>query len=278
MESKESPWSAQRRFFEANGYLVVPQFFLPQDGQVLRARARALVSGTAAEATFVWGSTKSEAGLLRSAADIAVFQSADPPPNRWERQEDVLGGTVKIGHALHDQDPIFAAFSRQRSLQDLVSDLGYVSPRLLQSMYLPKPPGLQDTVDWHQDACFLHTHPQRVLGFWFALDDAYIANGCLWVQPGSHHMGLARRWVRHSNGGLEYEEYLPSETNDLPGIPLIVSAGSLVVLHDTLLHRSGPNHSQCYREAYALHLMDGTAQFSDTNWLQRPENEPFRGV
>lgn len=50
----------------------------------------------------------------------------------------------------------------------------------------------------HQDETYLHTTPEdKLLGFWIALDDATIENGCLWFIPGSHKNGVHRRFIRN---------------------------------------------------------------------------------
>lgn len=49
----------------------------------------------------------------------------------------------------------------------------------------------------HQDASYLHTDPVNIVGFWIALDDATIENGCLWIARGSHKSGVHRRYVRN---------------------------------------------------------------------------------
>jgi len=43
----------------------------------------------------------------------------------------------------------------------------------------------------HQDATYLYTEPPQksLLGFWIALDDATLENGCLHFWPGSHLEG-----------------------------------------------------------------------------------------
>ena len=115
------------------------------------------------------------------------------------------------------------------------------------------------------------------MGLWFALEDASEVNGCLWVRPGSHMEGVARKWVRRDEGGFDYQDIQTASSRPLGGVPLAVRAGTLVVLHDTLFHCSGVNDSEGYREAYALHLMDGRSQFESTNWLQRLDEDPFRG-
>lgn len=49
-----------------------------------------------------------------------------------------------------------------------------------------------------QDNAFILTDPEPTcLGFWFALDDATIENGCLWALPGSHkEYPVNKRFVR----------------------------------------------------------------------------------
>ena len=53
--------------------------------------------------------------------------------------------------------------------------------------------------------------------------------------------------------------------------------GALVVLHGTLPHRSGPNHSDLSRHAYSVHTIDPTAAYPSDNWLQRDPSLPLRG-
>lgn len=97
----------------------------------------------------------------------------------------------KIGHALHDADETFRAFSRDNPrLLSLFKSLRYERPLPVQSMYICKPPKLGGEVVPHQDACFLRTTPERsVVGCWLALERAGVGNGCLWAVPGSHDTG-----------------------------------------------------------------------------------------
>ena len=48
----------------------------------------------------------------------------------------------KIGHALHDLNPIFERFSYQLRLANLVDQLEIAQPQLLQSMLIFKQPGI----------------------------------------------------------------------------------------------------------------------------------------
>jgi len=182
----------------------------------------------------------------------------------------------KIGHALHDLNPVFECFSYQPRLANLVAQLGISEPQWLQSMLIFKQPSIGGEVTWHQDGSFLYTVPQSVTGFWFALEDASLENGCLWVLPGQHKNGLRSRF-RRINGQLQTETLpeAPSfDEND--GTPLEVSAGTLVVLHGALPHYSAANLSARSRYAYTLHVVSGSAQYPNDNWLQRGADLPLR--
>jgi phytanoyl-CoA hydroxylase len=58
-------------------------------------------------------------------------------------------------------------------------------------------------VDTHQDSTFLYTEPNTCIGFWFALEDATIENGCLWAKTGGHHTSLRSRFSKKETGGTE---------------------------------------------------------------------------
>ncbi|KAI5292287.1 hypothetical protein KEM56_006340, partial [Ascosphaera pollenicola] len=47
-------------------------------------------------------------------------------------------------------------------------------------------------------------------------------------------------------------------------------AGSLVLIHNSVLHKSEKNHLAKSRYAYAFHVIDGTAEYDELNWLQIP--------
>ena len=184
----------------------------------------------------------------------------------------------KIGHALHDLNPVFERFSYQPRLANLVVQLGICEPQWLQSMLIFKQPAIGGEVTWHQDGSFLYTVPQSVIGFWFALEDASLENGCLWVLPGQHKCGLRSRF-RRINGRLQTETLpeAPSfDENDRT--PLEVSAGTLVVLHGALPHYSEANRSSKSRYAYALHAISEVADYLEDNWLQRDRSFPPRSL
>lgn len=260
--------------YDRDGFLVLKDFLPVADCDALQVRAGELVAAV-------------DPGPART-----VFSPRDQGHAR-DRYFQESGGAIrfffeeeatdqpvplalnKIGHALHDLDPVFDRVSRQPKLAQLAHALGFQQPLLLQSMYLFKQPHIGGEVGWHQDATYLHTRPTTVTGFWIALDDADRDNGCLMALPGGHRGPLRQRFHRAG-------EAMVTDTLDAtpwPGTPpvaLEAPRGTLVVLHGLLPHASAPNRSGRPRHAYALHLIDGCAEYASDNWLQRPDL-PLRG-
>ncbi|MGH9968336.1 MAG: phytanoyl-CoA dioxygenase family protein [Pyrinomonadaceae bacterium] len=183
----------------------------------------------------------------------------------------------KIGHALHDLDPVFDQFSRTAEIEQLTAGLGIEAPLLLQSMYIFKQPNIGGEVTCHQDSTFLYTDPARIAGLWFALEDATVENGCLWAIPGGHQMGLKSRWVRSAEDGMSFEIYDPTPWPEDDLVPLEVPKGTLIVLDGLLPHKSLANRSPKSRHAFTLHVISANSRYAQDNWLQRSPELPLRG-
>ncbi|HKU73783.1 MAG TPA: phytanoyl-CoA dioxygenase family protein [Pyrinomonadaceae bacterium] len=190
---------------------------------------------------------------------------------KYEKEKSIN----KIGHALHDLDPVFERFSRSEQIKDIATAIGMKNPLLLQSMYIFKQPNIGGEVTCHQDSTFLYTDPIDIVGLWFALEDATIENGCLWAIPGGHRSGLKSRWVR-SPEGMKFEIFDTGPWPEDQLVPLEVSKGSLILLHGLLPHRSFENKSLRSRHAYTLHLISAGANYPADNWLQRSTAMPLR--
>jgi phytanoyl-CoA hydroxylase len=268
--------------YDRDGFLVLENFMDEQACDRLRERAAELVRDFDPQGLVSIFSTHeqtrtSDDYFLGSGDKIRFFfeeNAFDPDGKLRQSKERSIN---KIGHALHDLDPIFDSFSRTPEVKQLVSDLGIVDPLLLQSMYIFKQPRIGGEVTCHHDATFLYTEPLRLVGLWFALEDATIENGCLWAIPGGHKLGLKSRFVRTEDGGTRFEviDSRPWPEDKLQ--PLEVKKGTVIVLHGLLPHLSRENRSSKSRHAYTLHVIDASARYPESNWLQRSAMMPLRG-
>lgn len=183
----------------------------------------------------------------------------------------------KIGHALHDLDPVFDAFSRTPEMAALVDSLAYEDPLILQSMYILKPPRIGGEVRCHQDSTYLYTDPESCTGFWFALEDATLDNGCMHFIPGAHRGPLKELHLRGSDGRMHYKVLDDTPWPDDATVPAEAATGSLVIFDGRAPHLSGPNRSARSRHAYTFHVIEKSSRYPAENWLQRRADLPMRG-
>jgi phytanoyl-CoA hydroxylase len=273
--------SNQLAAYERDGFLVLKDFVPPGACDELRRRADELVHGFDPSVISVFSTREqtrtSDDYFLGSGDKVRFFFEENAFNSDGTLQQSKEQSINKIGHALHDLDPVFARFSRTPALAKLTADLGVDHPLLLQSMYIFKQPRIGGEVTCHQDATFLYNEPLRLVGLWFALEDATIENGCLWAIPRGHQLGLKSRFMRNDSGGTRFEIIDDSPWPEERLVPLEVKKGTLIVLHPLLPHLSRANKSSKSRHAYTLHIIDALARYPNENWLQRSPDFPPRG-
>ncbi|MBO7744278.1 phytanoyl-CoA dioxygenase family protein [Paenibacillus sp. MWE-103] len=190
-----------------------------------------------------------------------------------------------------ERDPLkeeFKAATRIHMLSRVepAAERGMLHPRILdvtealigpdvyavQSMMFLNPPG-RGGQGWHQDSCYIKTHPDTLIGAWIALEQADEENGCLWVVPGSNHEpvyppaeiggGNVHALDAFADlNGVSNVSHLDDEVNTLsrmvakypPPIPVPLQPGDVLFFHSHLFHRSFPNKTaDRFRRSYVCH-------------------------
>jgi phytanoyl-CoA hydroxylase len=270
--------------FRDDGFLVVPDFVSEERCLALRERAMQLAKKhvpSPEQATIFTADGKpqhaSDDYFLSSGEQIRCFFEKDAFDEQGRLRSEAHLSLNKLGHAMHDLDPVFDSFSRTPELAAVARDIGMSEPLLLQSMYIFKQAHIGGEVTCHTDHTYLWTEPQSVVGFWFAIDDATRENGCMWAVPGGHRWPVRSRSRLNDSRTATVTDVLDPEPYPLDNLVCLeAKRGTLVLLDGTVPHLSAANTSDKPRHAYTIHAIDGAAEYLDDNWLQRP-TLPLRG-
>src|SRR5712691_245958 len=119
----------QLSIYESDGFLVLENFVDSKTCDGLRARAEALVQGFNPKGVVSIFSTHEQTRttddyFLESGDKIRFFFEEDAFLADGSLRQTKERSINKIGHALHDLDPVFDEFSRTPEMNQLVTDLG----------------------------------------------------------------------------------------------------------------------------------------------------------
>jgi ectoine hydroxylase-related dioxygenase (phytanoyl-CoA dioxygenase family) len=131
--------------------------------------------------------------------------------------------------------------------------------RIWHDQALFKPPYGNPTA-WHLDNPYWSFYSPNAISIWVALDDATLANGCLWYIPGTH------KTARYDNSGIGenlrdlfkvYPEWATLEAVAAPA-----RAGSAVFHNGLVAHGAGANMTPRPRRAMTCAYMPDGSTFN----------------
>jgi len=287
------PWAGltplQLDFWNKNGYLIIPNALDKATVSSLLSETCSMLSNFDLQdhpmTKFSTGQDgKAHVGddyFLTSGDKIRFFFEEDAFDPSGTLQKPKERAINKIGHCLHELSAPFKAVTRNERNAAIAKSLGFRDPRCLQSMVICKQPEIGGAVPPHQDSTFLYTEPPSAVGFWYALEEATRENGCLSFARGSHRRAPVRkRFVRMPEGGTGFVENEGSKFPDGQGgeeeteeeyTVEEVKAGTLVIIHGNVLHRSEKNTSDKSRFVYTFHVIE-RSRYDEKNWLQPPKD------
>jgi len=115
--------------YHRDGFLVIPDFVTPQACHELKTRAEEILASFDAESdrsvfTTNEQSRHADQQFIDSATGIHCFFEEEAFDEQGILRQAKEVSVNKIGHAMHDLDPVFEAFSYTEKLATVASDIG----------------------------------------------------------------------------------------------------------------------------------------------------------
>ena len=236
----------ERQAYREDGFFIRPQMFAADEADALSGHIEELVALIESSAVLP---NEQKQTILKRVAN-AETQTGPASLNSLYRIH-TFSATVRA----HIRD------ARRLAVANALVGADLFCPN---DLYFFKPPGTGKPIAWHQDSWYFSnmyissigdTIEDASIGTWLALDDADEENGCLWVIPGSHRLGVVEHEDVESDEYFLQKRVFVDDEMEARGIPVEVPKGALVVFNNALLHRSTVNRSNRFRRAYIVHYM-----------------------
>ncbi|KAG0418041.1 hypothetical protein HPB47_005170 [Ixodes persulcatus] len=235
----------QRRFYEENGFIVIPGLVGSKDLETYKNRFQSIADGKVKVPGLV---VMKDVALLDAKSDERVI-------NKLQElyMDDVLFGYCTLPQIL-----------------DYATSFCGPNLMAMHTMLINKPPDvgtLTSRHPLHQDLYYFPFRPaDRVVCAWTAMERVTRENGCLVAIPGSHQGQLLEHDYPEWEGGVNKMYHgvkeLPESVMD-KRVYLEMEAGDTVFFHPVLIHGSGANRSKGFRKAISCHYAASECQYVD---------------
>jgi phytanoyl-CoA hydroxylase len=229
-------WQRDVGGWQRDGFFLIRQFAPPAVCEAMLRRAVELARE--ADGTGVAG-----AAIVHRENNLADAVSPST------QAEQLVSKIFKI-----HRDSVFNHFATDPDLVGIAEELLGSSVDCFLSQFIFKNPGAWGQ-PWHQDAFYFPFDRGPQVGVWLAVTEATLANGCLYIVPGSHQEPLHKHDPdRRPDANQGYVEILDHDMTD--AVPVLMNPGDLLVFHNHLMHRSKDNSSPAIRAAMVYHYAE----------------------
>ncbi len=228
---------ADARQFAREGYLIVRNFFAPDE------------VGTIREAFMKMG----EAGPVLGLSDTyfkPLADANDPLAHYPRMMQPHRHPEMPVG-------PLALRYLLDARIGAVLRVLFGEEPAGVQSMFYFKPPGARGQ-DLHQDNFYLRVKPGTCIAAWLAVDRADPENGGMVVVPGSNALEVA------CPERADPEKFFTTDHVPVPDglreAAITLEAGDMLFFNGSLIHGSYPNASpDRFRRALIFHSVPKTS-------------------
>ncbi|MFT5171907.1 MAG: phytanoyl-CoA hydroxylase [Gammaproteobacteria bacterium] len=208
--------NTQLKFYQDNGYLVIPNIL----DEVTLARLRSKIEEMVAASASV-------------ASNDILYDLED--------DHSVAVPRVRRLKSPDNHEALFAALRAQPQVVATLKALWGTGVRYDKAKLNMKDAAGGAAVEWHQDWAFYPHTNDDLAAVGFMLDDVDLHNGPMMVLPGSHKGPL---FDHHANGSFCGAIDVQSQGLDpSQAVPLTGKAGSITIHHVRMVHGSAANTS-----------------------------------
>ena len=171
---------------------------------------------------------------------------------------------------------VYENVMRNSRMTDYVAELIGPSIRFHHGKVNSKLPGTATKIKFHQDFLFQPMTNDDLITALLYIDDVNLENGPLEVVPGSHKGPLYSHWHNGVFTGSVDDEVTEKYAKDV--VKCIGKAGSVCLMHSSLLHGSAPNLSNKPRTLYiATYYAEDAIELSQNHLPSRLTHSIIRG-
>ena len=153
-----------------------------------------------------------------------------------------------------------------RTVADMVRGLAEGELRLLETIIFNKPPGVSNTLGWHQDVSYFPFDPNNQLAVWIPFDVVTKDSGAMVYALGSHKLGLRASSDLHTGEVFKGEDRSPIDVTGRECRVMEMAPGDMLIHDGRTWHMSGPNTvAGRQRRGLSLRFLAG-----ETRYLPRP--------